>query len=116
MGYTNGVGYAFREHEPVKFWYTFDGVKKRVSEIDHQHLSNIIYFMAYVNSGYRQSIKDGFHTELKRRFNGILLSWKPLRRFEGEMEFLKENNYLKEHKDSTFIVINNKIIGQVAEE
>jgi hypothetical protein len=116
VGYTEGMGFVNREQEPVEFWWTFEGVKKRVSEIDHQHLSNIIHFMNYVNPGYPKSIKEGFITELRRRFDGITLPWMPLRRFTGEIEFLRERRWLKETDGKTLIVIDGVLIGQVAEE
>lgn len=96
-------------------WHTFEGVVKKISQIDHQHLSNIIYFMKYVG-GYGEDVKSRMQDQLDTKFQSNLLPWRPLRRFEGEMNFLKSQGWLKEEKDKTLIIINGELIGQVAEE
>ena len=61
------------------FWQTVLGERIELSKIDHQHLSNILWFNEVLN-GYTQtcSIQNELEEELKRRFNGIRLAWKPL--------------------------------------
>ncbi|MEK6828837.1 MAG: hypothetical protein AABY15_01835 [Nanoarchaeota archaeon] len=115
VDYTEGMGYVHKVCEPPEFWWTFDGVKKKVSEIDHQHLSNIIYFMRFVNPNYPKNIKEGFETELRRRFNGVSLPWKPLKRFKGEYEFLEQNGWLHNNGIKTEIIIDGILVGEVEE-
>lgn len=104
-------------NEPI--WTTFDGVTKKVSEIDHQHLSNIIHFMRFVNPNYPKHIKEMFKDEIDRRFDGTLLYWRPLRRFAGEMKYLQRMGWLhkneNKHGKPTDVIINNQWVGEVNE-
>lgn len=99
-------------------WTTFDGVDKRIENLDTQHLCNIHYFMKYVNPEfYDKSTKHLIACEIDRRLDGKLLPYKPLRRFAGEIQYLKQKNWLvddfMEHK--TLVVIDGKVIGEVDE-
>lgn len=46
VSYTEGMGYVTSNQQPM-YWHTFEGDIKLISEIDHQHLSNIYYFINY---------------------------------------------------------------------
>ena len=95
-------------------WTTFEGVEKSISEIDHQHLSNIYYFMKYVNpSFYDKEVNMLIGMEIDGRFDGKLLPWRPLKRFRGEIEFLRCKRWILRHGNKSLIVINGKIIGEV---
>lgn len=102
--------------EKYKKWTTYEGVVKEISSIDHQHLSNIIYFMNYVNPGfYSEEIKLRMRIELDKRFNNILLSWKPKKEFLNEISFLQQKGWLfkKEKDDGYNIIINNEWVGEL---
>ena len=99
-------------------WTTFDGVDKRVENLDTQHLCNIHYFMKYVNPDfYDESIKHLIACEIDRRLDGNLLPYKPLRRFAGEINYLKQKNWLVEDRENnkTLVIIDGEIIGEVDE-
>lgn len=97
-------------------WTSLDGVSKKVENLDSQHLCNIHYFMKYVNPDfYDKSTKHLIACEIDRRLDGQLLPYKPLRRFYGELAYLKQKGWLFEQDNKTLIIINGEIIGQVAE-
>jgi len=93
-------------------WTTWDGVRKNISEIDHQHLSNIIHFMKYVNSNYRYSTKFEITNELYRRFEGVLLPYRPIGTYKPEIDFLQEQGYLVKndlHNKYDIIIFGEKV-------
>lgn len=103
---------AFEEQEFV--WTTWDGVKKKFSEIDHQHLSNIHHFMQYVNSNYRPRIKLAIVAELHSRFEGHLLPYKPIGTYKPEIDYLRENGWLvpTDLRNHYNIIIFGKKVGE----
>jgi hypothetical protein len=62
-----------------KKWQTALGEVKKISELDHQHLSNILWFNEVLN-GYtsEDSVQNELEHELMKRFNGLRLLWGPL--------------------------------------
>ena len=106
------------ESKKGPIWTTFEGVEKSISEIDHQHLSNIHYFMKYINPGfYNKGIHMLIGGEIDKRFNGKLLPYRALARHFGEIEYLRKKGWLKSgwngEKNSTLIVIDGEEIGEV---
>lgn len=102
----------------VPTWTTFEGVKKPISEIDHQHLSNIMYFIKYINPQfYDTRIRMMIGGEIDKRFDGKLLPYRPLARNFSEIDTLIKNGWLKSgwngEKQSTLIIIDGKEIGEV---
>ncbi len=61
-------------------WTTFDGRKIKFEELDHQHLSNILWFNEVFRgiNRYNSTLQFELGMELQRRFNGNRLPWKPL--------------------------------------
>ena len=99
-------------------WTTFDGVKNKVEDLDSQHLCNIHYFMKYVNPDfYNKSTKRLIACEIDRRLDGQLLPYKPLSRFPGEIEYLKQKGWLFKDTENkkTLVIIDGEIIGEVDE-
>lgn len=96
-------------------WQTFEGQRKKISEIDHQHLSNIHYWMNLTFPGYESEIVNLIQGELDKRFAGEILPYRPLRRFKMEMDILQEKGWLcpKPSGIGHNIMINNKWIGEV---
>jgi hypothetical protein len=116
VGYTEGMGHVIAPLTPT--WLSFDGKRKTIDQLDHQHLSNIYYYMKYTqpevySSAEVQMMKD----ELAKRFDDILLPYKPLRKFKLEIELLSRRGYLKQKKnmDGLDVVINGEWIGEVDE-
>lgn len=69
------------------YWTSALGEKKLFSEIDHQHLSNILWFNEVFDNRnrtrYNEEVQFLLELELSKRFSGkydlgIRLSWKPL--------------------------------------
>ena len=117
LKYRNDVMTRVTKRSKV-IWTTFDGVKIKVEDLDSQHLCNIHYFMKYVNPGfYDKSIKHLIACEIDRRLDGNLLPYKPLRRFAGEINYLKQKNWLVEDRENnkTLVIIDGEIIGEVDE-
>lgn len=93
-------------------WTTWNGVKKKISEIDHQHLSNIHHFMRYVNTNYNYKTKFIIVAELHHRFDGQILPYRPIGDFKPEIEFLQEKGYLVKndlHNHYDIIIFDNKV-------
>jgi len=100
-------------------WTTFEGEKKELSKIDHQHLSNIHWFMKLVNPEfYDKGTKHLIACEIDGRFDGELLPYRPLPRFRGEIESLKNLGYLRERCAGAIVevVVDGKVVGCVAQE
>ena len=90
------------------------GVKTDLGKIDHQHLSNIIWFCRVFHdwdnvSGW-QMTRNVIHYELHSRFDNVLLAWEPLP-IPNEIELIKE--YCCVDKDNN-IVWNGNIIGSLS--
>jgi hypothetical protein len=63
----------------MKKWQTALGEVKKFSELDHQHLSNILWFNEVLNGWTRKDkVQIELEFELMKRFNGVRLLWKPL--------------------------------------
>lgn len=120
LGYTEGMGYV-NSHPEIEVWTNFEGVEMFIKSMDHQHLSNIIHFMKYVNPNLYMGTVSMLRIkkEIDNRFNGEILHWRPLRRFTGEMEFLQDRGWLHKnkykHKNPTDIIIDGQWIGEVEE-
>ena len=102
----------------VPTWMTFEGVRKPVSKIDHQHLSNIHYFMKYINPQFYDTLtRMVIGGELDERFDGKLLPYRPLARNFGEIDTLRKKGWLKSgwngEKSSTLIIIDGVEIGEI---
>lgn len=93
-------------------WTTWDGVRKKISEIDHQHLSNIIHFMRYVSPAYVTSTKLAITMELHKRFNGNLLPYRPIGTYKPEIDYLTQKGYLVKndlHNQYDIIIFGEKV-------
>lgn len=75
----------------MKYWTTAAGEKIHIHDLDHQHLSNILWFLEIFwdlnscNSSSHRTLK----LELDSRFGGNRLDWKPLP-IPGEVRKIKE--------------------------
>lgn len=108
----NEFNAVFPEESKEFVWTTWDGVKKKISEIDHQHLSNIIYFMEYVNPNYSYSVKFTMTAELFSRFDGVMLPYRPIGTYKPEIDYLRESGYLVKndlHNHYDIIIFGKKI-------
>jgi len=101
-------------------WRNFEGITKKLSELDHQHLSNIHYFITLMfPKRYDEDIRQMIREEIDKRFDGQLLPYRPLRRFRMEMDRLEARGWLKDSHDGvnpvSIIIFDNKVIGSVDE-
>ena len=98
-------------------WQTFEGQRKKISEIDHQHLSNIHYWINLTFPGYHPDIVNLIQNEINNRFAGEILPYRPLRRFAMEMDILQKKGWLwpKPSGIGHNIIINHKWVGEVDE-
>lgn len=89
-------------------WTDFRGRKKLLSEIDHQHLSNIYWFHRIVfgmNMDWVLEIS-------KERFNGQLLSYRPHVDFFQEYEYLKRHDHLRWTPTETEVWFKGVKVGE----
>jgi hypothetical protein len=102
--------------EPV--WTTANGVQKPFSQIDQQHLSNILWYHEVIHNvtRFNNYIMSMIHNELVNRFNGERLLWKPLP-ISGEVAWLRRNGFLRGtdivkmyHTDTGF---QTRVIGTI---
>lgn len=71
-------------------WTTFNKREIPVAELDHQHLSNIYWFHILKWKERLNWVID----EIKLRFNGQVLEYKPHTEYAHEIEFLEKEGYL----------------------
>jgi hypothetical protein len=99
-------------------WRTANGVEKPFSQIDQQHLSNILWYHEVIHNmtRFNNRIMKLIHNELVNRFNGEQLLWKPLP-ISGEVAWLRRNGYLRGdtivktyHTDTGFQI---RVIGTI---
>ena len=81
-------------------WQTGFGVVKEFSELDHQHLSNILWFREVFDNNNRvnSDVQMELIRELQRRFDGVRLPWKPLP-VPNEIKCLNEMGLIRENGD-----------------
>ena len=96
-------------------WVTFQGKPKLVSEIDHQHLSNMYWFHLIFWDRKLQWVID----EINDRFNGQILHYRPHLQFESEIQGLEDRRMIRwtEETDSLMkvgvISFKDRIIGAI---
>jgi hypothetical protein len=93
----------------VTYWMTYDNRVIRMTEIDHQHLSNIHHYIhTIVPEFYSNDIRKEITRWLVQRFAGVILPYRPVPEFEFEKRHLKTLGYLQENND---IVVRGVKIG-----
>lgn len=99
-------------------WMTANGDEKPFSQIDQQHLSNILWYFEIIfnRTRFNDRTMSLIHDELVNRFNGEQLLWKPLP-ISGEVAWLRKNGYLRGntiikmyHTDTGF---QTRVIGTI---
>ncbi len=98
-------------------WTTALGEKKKFSELDHQHLSNILWFLEVFN-GWNRYNSDVFFLlglELAGRFpgktgNGERLEWRPLP-IPHEISWIKSTCRVSDNGD---IYWKGEVIGSLS--
>ncbi len=99
---------------------TFDGRVIDAQSVDHQHLSNIYWFMKIIHSKKEGELWDIIYI-LKNRFSGIILPYRPEFEFTDEISFLDKNDMIVWirgfdgilNKELGNIVYKGRVIGQV---
>jgi len=90
-------------------WGTWYGTRIKVSELSHQHLSNILhYFNLVLNMGDLHPIR----AELNRRFGGIQLPYHPTVSFRAEINELVRKGYTTGENNAD-IIVNRKWVGKI---
>ena len=90
-------------------WTTYDGRVVSMKDMEHQHMSNIHYFINIVHPNfYPNSIKNEILRWLVQRFAGVILPYHPDPNFNEEKNFLRSKGYLQPNND---IVVEGEKIG-----
>lgn len=94
-------------------WRTFAGKNVTMQTIDQQHLSNVYWYMRIFHN-MKDSELFQIHSELKERFNGQLLPYRPHISFIEEIQFLNEKEMIQ-IRDLFYydIIFQNTIIGEI---
>lgn len=93
----------------MKLWITFDGRVVTLEEMEHQHMSNIYWFITKIlPNKYSDYIRQDIMLWLKKRFNGLILYYQPHPDFKKEINYLLRKGYLK---PDGMIVVDNQVIG-----
>ena len=90
-------------------WKTFYGHDIFVSELSHQHLSNILW---YYESIMKEPTSPLIQNEIVIRFGGIRLPYHPLHSFQYEINSLYRKGYISNIHDSD-IIVNGKWVGRL---
>lgn len=92
-------------------WRTFEGRLVDLYSIDHQHLSNVFYYVNFTDPRhYEDDIRECISNELKRRFNGKLLPYHPMPSFTHEINFLRLKGMLLRNNQ---IVYKGTLLGEL---
>lgn len=95
-------------------WRTFEGRIVNMADMEHQHLSNIYYFINYiVPELYGDRIRLEVMDWLNFRFAGMILSYQPRPDFKAEIDLLRSKGFLKSNNT---IIVNNRYIGELINE
>ena len=87
-------------------WKTWNGKLKLIGEIDHQHLSNIYWFHLIMwDKKYIWALE-----EIKSRFNGQLLPYKPHIDFKDEINWLESHGMITWNETTEFEFVRSGII------
>lgn len=78
-------------------WTTAQGERIKFSALDHQHLSNILWFREILSGANlcNCEVQRLLNSELKRRFKGERLLWKPLP-IPNEIEWIRGAAYINQ--------------------
>lgn len=89
---------------------TFDNKKVPLSEITHQHLSNIYWFTKIIN-GYNYSATL---ITIDEKYDGVILPYKPEPRFRLEIEELDKRGFLRwrDNESKADIIYNGDVVGE----
>ena len=95
--------------EKEQVWTTANGRRIPVSELSHQHISNILWFFEIMHN----TVHPTMELELVRRFDGERLLWRPLP-ISGEIAWLRTNGYIVGHRIVNRIGLTKHIlIGEI---
>lgn len=101
-----------KDGEQLLQWGTWDGKVKTLKYIDHQHLSNIHYYMNLVHPEYyEKELKQMVKDLLIKKF-GRILPYHPCPEFAYEKIRLTAKGYLDRHGD---IIVDGHKIGSYEE-
>ena len=92
-------------------WVTFDGREIPLSQLSHQHLSNILYFFDIFHGDEPVLIRE----ELEKRFGGLQLPYYPMITFRNEIQGLVYRGYTTGGLNAD-IVVDGRWIGRVKYE
>ena len=93
----------------INFWITYDNRIVSMEEMDHQHMSNIHYYINnIVPYFYNDEVRKHIKKWLVKRFSGVILPYHPVPDFQFEKSHLKRMGYLQPNND---IVVGGIKIG-----
>lgn len=93
----------------IDFWVTYDNRIVKMEEMNHQHMSNIYYYINTIVPGfYNNEIREYINEWLVKRFAGVILPYRPVPKFRFEKVYLSKMGYTQENND---IVIGGVKIG-----
>lgn len=93
--------------------HSFDGTVNSHDTMSHRHLSNCVWHFRIWKNAPDSSLRHFFET-LDRRFDGVLLPFQPLLKFEAEINALRAAGMVErvdEYKSN--IRWKGKIIGEM---
>jgi hypothetical protein len=90
-------------------WTTAYGLEIHISNLSHQHLSNIMHYHKHLLG----TKPIGFiQNELEKRFGGIVLPYHPLISFKEEISELIKKGYTNGQIDAD-IIVDGKWVGKI---
>jgi hypothetical protein len=95
-------------------WGSFNGKTHTVETMDHQHLSNIVwYYKLLVGQSHRERTVKLIMCEIENRFEGVVLPYRPMDNFKMEIEALRSFGYIKGNGLNEDIIVDGEVIGRV---
>jgi hypothetical protein len=94
-------------------WTTFQGVRKDTRLVDHQHLSNCVYFGILVMGATKDYVQP-YIDEIEKRFENKILPYRPHPLYNWEISQLINRGWIYINDGGNVLIINQKkVIGEV---
>ena len=94
-------------------WGSFNGKSREISDLDQQHMSNILWYHELIFDITEGRRVDIIKDELDLRFEGVRLPYQPVDTFKTEIEMLKRKGYIKDNGLNEDVVVNGIKVGEV---
>lgn len=94
-------------------WGSFNGKSRNISDLDQQHMSNILWYHELLFGVTEGRRVDVIIEELGIRFGGKRLPYQPVDTFKMEIDMLRRKGYIKDNGLNEDVVVDGVKVGEV---